>query len=43
MNAPLPKLGAIPREAAAVGDYEALARERVDANAWAYIGSGAAD
>ncbi|WP_341643484.1 alpha-hydroxy acid oxidase [Thauera sp. SDU_THAU2] len=43
MSTPLPKLSAIPQEIAAVDDYEAQARARVDDNAWAYIGSGAAD
>ena len=30
-------------EAACVGDYEARARELLDANAWAYFAGGAAD
>lgn len=43
MSTLAPRLTAIPREIAAVADYEAYARARVDANAWAYIASGAAD
>lgn len=38
-----PYLTQIPPELAAVGDYEAFARARLDDNAWAYLHSGAAD
>lgn len=38
-----PYLTQIPPEMAAVSDYEAFARERLDDNAWAYLHSGAAD
>ncbi|KNZ33316.1 MAG: 2-hydroxy-acid oxidase [Methylibium sp. NZG] len=34
---------AIPPDAVALADYEALARERLDDNAWAYLSGGAAD
>ena len=40
---PLPKLTQIPPSVAAVADYEPLARERMSAQAWAYIAGGAAD
>lgn len=40
---PLPKLTSIPPTVAAVADYEALARERLSAGAWAYLDGGAAD
>lgn len=40
-NAPL--LERIPREIAAVGDYEPYARRRLDDNAWTYLHSGSAD
>ncbi|MES2206397.1 MAG: alpha-hydroxy acid oxidase [Pseudomonadota bacterium] len=33
----------IPREIAAVKDYEQFAKERLNANAWAYLTGGAAD
>jgi 4-hydroxymandelate oxidase len=39
----LPPLAAIPPEIVAVEDYEALARERVEPSAWAYLEGGAAD
>lgn len=40
---PLPPLDAIPPEIAAVGDYEAFARDRMTPQAWAYLDGGAAD
>jgi len=40
---PLPPLEKIPPEIAAVRDYEPFARERMNANAWAYFSGGAAD
>lgn len=40
---PLPPLQQIPPEIAAVSDYEALARDRMSAQAWAYVSGGAAD
>ena len=40
-NAPL--LDAIPRDIAAVADYAAYARQRLDDNAWAYLDGAAAD
>lgn len=43
MDQPLPKLQQIPPTAVAVTDYEDLARERVSANAWAFLAGGAAD
>ncbi|WP_277053112.1 alpha-hydroxy acid oxidase [Zestomonas thermotolerans] len=43
MNQLLPKLQRIPPEIAAVADYEPFARERMSAQAWAYIAGGAAD
>lgn len=39
----LPPLQQIPAEIAAVNDYEAYARPRMTANAWAYMAGGAAD
>jgi len=39
----LPCLDGIPRDIAAVGDYPAQARPRLDDNAWAYLTGGAAD
>jgi len=41
--APLPPLAQIPADVVAVGDYEALARARMTASAWAYLQGGAAD
>jgi len=38
-----PPLVTIPAEIVAVADYEALARERLDDNAWAYLSGGSAD
>lgn len=38
-----PRLEAIPREIAAVSDYESFARERLDDNAWAYLAGAAGD
>ncbi len=38
-----PPLDGIPREIAAVADYEAYARQRLDDNAWAYLDGAAAD
>ncbi|MDB5656812.1 MAG: lldD [Tardiphaga sp.] len=43
MNAPLEKLQQIPTSVVAVEDYEALARERVSPQVWAYIAGGAED
>lgn len=44
MNTPLPPpLQQIPAEIAAVGDYEAYARERMSPAAWAYFSGGAAN
>ncbi|MGH8807760.1 MAG: alpha-hydroxy acid oxidase [Noviherbaspirillum sp.] len=43
MSAAPGRLSAIPREIAAVGDYERFARERLDDNAWAYLAGGSAD
>ncbi|WP_073104166.1 alpha-hydroxy acid oxidase [Pollutimonas bauzanensis] len=40
---PLPALAQIPPQIAAVADYEAFARERMSAAAWAYISGAAAD
>ncbi|OVZ57673.1 alpha-hydroxy-acid oxidizing enzyme [Pigmentiphaga sp. NML080357] len=40
---PLPPLAQIPPQIAAVADYEAYARERLDDAAWAYLAGGAAD
>lgn len=39
----LPPLSQIPPEVVCLADYESLARERVTAQAWAYIAGGAAD
>ncbi|HEY9155088.1 MAG TPA: alpha-hydroxy acid oxidase [Opitutaceae bacterium] len=39
----LPPLETIPAEISAVSDYEAFARERMSASAWAYFSGGAAD
>jgi 4-hydroxymandelate oxidase len=39
----LPKLERIPREIAALTDYEAFARDRLDDNAWAYLAGAAGD
>ncbi|WP_414899932.1 alpha-hydroxy acid oxidase [Sphingomonas flavalba] len=39
----LPPLARIPAEVAAVGDYVALAHERLSAGAWAYLAGGAGD
>jgi 4-hydroxymandelate oxidase len=38
-----PKLERIPREIAALADYEAFARDRLDDNAWAYLAGAAGD
>ncbi|WP_342363281.1 alpha-hydroxy acid oxidase [Terrarubrum flagellatum] len=38
-----PPLARIPREVACLTDYEPLARERLDDNAWAYLAGTAAD
>lgn len=43
MNAPRPPLTTIPRELCAACDYEALARQHLDDNAWAYLQGGAGD
>lgn len=43
MPPPLPVLERIPPEIAAVADFEPLARERMTAQAWAYLAGGAAD
>lgn len=43
INLPLPPLSAIPPQIACVTDYEAYARERVNAASWAYLNSAAAD
>lgn len=43
MNRPLPPLTAIPRDIAAVNDYEGYARERMTPEAWAWLTGGAAD
>lgn len=40
---PLPPLAAIPSDVVSVDDYERLARERIEASAWAYLAGGAAD
>jgi 4-hydroxymandelate oxidase len=40
---PLPPLSTIPPEVVSLDDYEALARERVEESAWAYLSGGAAD
>lgn len=40
---PLPKLDRIPSSVAAVADYEALARDRLTPQAFAYLSGGAAD
>ena len=42
-DVPLEKLTQIPPSIAAVADYEPLARERMSAQAWAYMAGGAAD
>ncbi|MEW9856759.1 alpha-hydroxy acid oxidase [Novosphingobium sp. M1R2S20] len=39
----LPPLEQIPASVAALGDYEALARERMSEGAWAYFSGGAGD
>lgn len=39
----VPVLSSIPRDIAAVSDYERYARERLDDNAWVFLASGAAD
>lgn len=39
----LPRLDGIPREIAALADYEAFARDRLDDNAWAYLAGAAGD
>ena len=39
----LPPMNGIPPQIAAVSDYEAYARERMSASAWAYFVGGAAD
>ncbi len=43
MRETLPKLTSIPPEVCALADYESLAQDRLDENAWAYIVGGAAD
>ncbi len=47
MSAPppasVPAVGQIPAGVVSLADYEAHARERLDANAWAYFSGGAAD
>lgn len=40
---PLPPLSTIPPEVVSLDDYEALARERIEESAWAYLSGGAAD
>ncbi|WP_175252980.1 alpha-hydroxy acid oxidase [Pseudomonas sp. BMW13] len=40
---PLAPLQQIPADIAAVGDYQAYARERMSEQAWAYLAGGAAD
>ncbi|AVY93753.1 alpha-hydroxy-acid oxidizing enzyme [Microvirgula aerodenitrificans] len=40
---PAPRPGSIPRDIAAVADYEPFARRCLDDNAWAYLAGGAAD
>jgi 4-hydroxymandelate oxidase len=40
---PLPPLEMIPTDVVALDDYEALARERVEEDVWAYLSGGAAD
>jgi 4-hydroxymandelate oxidase len=43
VNTKLSPLSIIPREIAAVVDYERFARERLDNNAWEFLTAGAAD
>ena len=43
MSPRLPPLSAIPPHVVAAADYEALARERLDDAAWAYLDGAAAD
>ncbi|WP_312163324.1 alpha-hydroxy acid oxidase [Phenylobacterium sp.] len=43
MTGVLPRLTTIPAEIASVRDYEAAARDRVDAATWAYLSGGASD
>lgn len=43
MSERLPPLAAIPPHVVAAADYEPLARERLDAAAWAYLDGAAAD
>lgn len=43
MDKPAPRLDRIPRDVVALTDYEPLARERLDDNAWAYLAGGAGD
>lgn len=43
MSACLPPLDRIPPHVVALQDYETLARERLDDNAWTYLTGGAAD
>ncbi|WP_035603332.1 alpha-hydroxy acid oxidase [Haloferula sp. BvORR071] len=40
---PLPPLDTIPPDVASLDDYEALARERIEPGAWAYLSGAAAD
>lgn len=40
---PLPPLAAIPRDIAAVADYEHFARERMSSQVWAWLTGGAGD
>lgn len=40
---PLPPLSTIPPDVVSLDDYEALARDRVEESAWAYLQGGAAD
>lgn len=43
IGAPLSKLEQIPSTVASVSDYEPLARDRMTAQAWAYLSGGSAD
>lgn len=43
MTSAPPPLSQIPRQIAALSDYEAFARERIEPGAWAYINGGVGD
>jgi 4-hydroxymandelate oxidase len=43
LNETRPKLAEIPQGVVSLADYERLAEQRLDANAWAYLAGGAGD